>query len=64
MCQFGHVDHVDANAGFNVALRPSIGQSIVDRDAVEGNTDFIEVQLFESKRPWNQHISVVGVCQF
>ena len=39
----GHVDHADANASFNLALRPplveSIGQLHVDRDACKGSTD-------------------------
>ncbi|MHC1631785.1 MAG: transposase family protein [Methanotrichaceae archaeon] len=35
----GHVDHADSNAGFNIAMRPCIDRSIVDRDAIEGTTD-------------------------
>ena len=39
----GHVDHADANASFNIALRPSIesnvGQLNTDRDVFKGNTD-------------------------
>ena len=39
----GHVYHADANASFNIALRPplveSIGQLHVDRDACKGSTD-------------------------
>lgn len=39
----GHVDHADANASFNISLRPPIGegrgQLNVDRDAFKGSTD-------------------------
>ena len=39
----GHVDHADANASFNIALRPplvgSVGQLHADRDACKGSTD-------------------------
>jgi len=39
----GHVDHADANASFNIALRPpsvgGIGQLHADRDACKGSTD-------------------------
>jgi len=39
----GHVDHADANASFNIALRPPMvegaGQLRVDRDACKGSTD-------------------------
>ena len=42
-CQCGHVDHADANASFNIALRPEFVEGIdqlrVDRDARKGNTD-------------------------
>ncbi|MEM0288206.1 MAG: hypothetical protein QXG05_08595 [Nitrososphaerota archaeon] len=38
-----HVDHADANTGFNIALRPplmeSIGQLHADRDVCKGSTD-------------------------
>ncbi len=39
----GHVDHADANASFNIALRPSIeegvGRLYADRDACKGRID-------------------------
>ena len=42
-CQCGHVDHADANASFNIALRPVFEEGMdrlhVDRDACKGNTD-------------------------
>ncbi len=42
----GHVDHADANASFNIALRPvfeeGIDQLYVDRDAYKGNTGIPE----------------------
>ena len=42
-CQCGHVDHADANASFNIALRPVFEEGMdrlhVDRDACKGNTN-------------------------
>ncbi len=38
-CQCGHVDHADANASFNIALRQSIDRLHADRDVCKGNTD-------------------------
>ena len=39
----GYVDHADANASFNIALRPTLvgglGHLHVDRDACKGSTD-------------------------
>ena len=43
VCECGHVDHADANASFNIALRQpiqsNIGQLNADRDVFKGNTD-------------------------
>lgn len=39
VCPQGHVDHADSNAGFNIALRPSIGQFVAARDATKGSPD-------------------------
>ena len=41
-CHCGHIDHADANASFNIALRPSlegIDRLHIDRDVCKGNTD-------------------------
>ena len=41
-CRCGHVDHADANASFNIALRPAFEEGMdrlhADRDACKGNT--------------------------
>ncbi|MEM3197189.1 MAG: hypothetical protein QXT35_02960 [Conexivisphaerales archaeon] len=41
MCALAHVDHADANALFNIALRPPLmgSQLHVDRDTCKGSTD-------------------------
>jgi len=38
-CLCGHVDHADANAGFNIAKRPCIDRLHTDRDVCKGTTD-------------------------
>ena len=54
-CQCGHIDHADANASFNIALRPAfaegIGQLHTDRDVCKGNTDTPKRQHHERWRP-------------
>lgn len=41
----GHVDHADANAGFNIAKRPRIDRLHTDRDICKGTTDSPKVAL-------------------
>jgi putative transposase len=39
-CQCGHVENADANASFNIALRPiGVTRSDIERDMSEGSTD-------------------------
>jgi len=63
----GHVDHADANASFNIALRQplveGIGQLHADRDACKGSTDTPEGQLRERRRPQNLRASARRACQ-
>ena len=44
-CPCGHVDHADANASFN------IGQSIIDSDIMEGNTDIPKGEILIKSVP-------------
>ena len=44
-CPCGHVDHADVNAAFN------IGQSVIDRDITEGNTDIPKGEILIKSPP-------------
>ena len=44
--QCGHVDHADANASFNIG-----GQSVIDRDITEGNTDIPKGEILIKSAP-------------
>jgi putative transposase len=45
-CPCGHVDHADANASFNIG-----GQSVIDRDITEGNTDIPKGEILIKSAP-------------
>ena len=51
----GHVDHADSNAAFNIAMRHCIGQSVVDRDAIEGSTDTPQEAMVIRNQPQNPY---------
>ena len=48
VCPNGHVEHADVNAGFNIALRPSIVQSAIEREYGRGELIAPKTQLQES----------------
>ena len=63
-CACGHFDHADANASFNIALRPSLEEGVgrlhIDRDVCKGRIDTPQEATPWTCRPQNPTNSIRG----